>query len=47
MIARALFIRMPFVAPMNRCIRISCGDEAAMDLVAKALPEALKAARSA
>ena len=47
MIARAVFIRMPFVAPMNRCIRISCGDEAAMDLVAKALPEALKAARSA
>ena len=47
MIARAVFIRMPFVAPMNRCIRISCGDEAAMDLVAKALPEAMKAARSA
>ena len=46
MIARAVFIRMPFVAPMNRCIRISCGEAAAMDLVAKTLPEALKAARS-
>ena len=46
MVARAVFIRMPAVAPMNRCIRISCGDEAAMALVAKTLPEALKAARS-
>ena len=46
MIARAVFIRMPTVAPMNRCIRISCGDAEAMALVAKTLPEALKAARS-
>ncbi|MGB2441442.1 pyridoxal phosphate-dependent aminotransferase [Planktomarina sp.] len=46
MIARAVFVRMPAVAPMNRCIRISCGAEDAMALVAKTLPEALKAARA-
>jgi histidinol-phosphate aminotransferase len=45
-VARSVFIRMPAVAPMNRCIRISCGDAAAMALVAKVLPQALKAARS-
>jgi histidinol-phosphate aminotransferase len=44
-VARSVFIRMPAVAPMNRCIRISCGDSAAMALVATVLPQALKAAR--
>ena len=46
MIARAVFVRMPAAAPMNRCIRISCGAEDAMALVAKTLQEALKAARA-
>ena len=46
MIARAVFVRMPAVAPMNRCIRISCGAADAMALVAKTLPEALQAARA-
>jgi histidinol-phosphate aminotransferase len=32
---------MPFVAPQNRCIRISCGTEADLAILAKALPEAL------
>ncbi|MDQ2067573.1 pyridoxal phosphate-dependent aminotransferase [Xinfangfangia sp. CPCC 101601] len=41
---RGLFIRMPGVAPLDRCIRISIGPEAAMDVVAEVLPEALKAA---
>jgi histidinol-phosphate aminotransferase len=44
-VARAVFIRMPAVAPMNRCIRISCGDSAAMALVANSLaasPESRK-----
>jgi len=45
-VARSVFIRMPAVAPMNRCIRISCGDTAAMALVATVLPQALKSARS-
>lgn len=42
--ARGIFARMPGVAPLNRCIRISCGPDAALDLFAAALPQALKAA---
>jgi histidinol-phosphate aminotransferase len=41
LIARGVFVRMPFVAPQNRCIRISCGTEADLDILAEALPEAL------
>lgn len=40
-----VFVRMPGVAPMDRCIRVSLGDEAAQKLFAAALPRALKAAR--
>ena len=40
-----LFVRMPFVAPHNRCIRISAGTAEDMQLLAQALPEALKIAR--
>ncbi len=36
-----VFIRMPGVAPLNRCIRVSCGPDAAMDLLAEALPKVL------
>lgn len=43
--ARGLFIRMPGVAPLDRCIRISIGDDAALDVVEEVLPQALKAAR--
>ena len=42
---RGLFIRMPGVAPLDRCIRISLGPPELMDLVAEILPEALAAAR--
>lgn len=38
-----VFIRMPGVAPLNRCIRISTGVDADMDLLAEALPKVLKA----
>ncbi|MFT5630467.1 MAG: histidinol-phosphate aminotransferase [Gammaproteobacteria bacterium] len=41
-----VFVRMPFVAPQNRCIRVSCGPAMALDLFADALPKALKSARS-
>jgi histidinol-phosphate aminotransferase len=41
LIARGVFVRMPFVAPQNRCIRISCGTEADLAILAEALPEAL------
>ena len=47
LIARGIFVRMPFVAPQNRCIRISCGTPANLDLFAKALPEALKVVMAA
>ena len=45
MLARGVFIRMPFVAPQDRCIRIALGEEAALDLVAEVLPQALAEAR--
>ncbi|MBR9840828.1 MAG: pyridoxal phosphate-dependent aminotransferase [Rhodobacteraceae bacterium] len=38
---RGVFVRMPFVAPQDRCIRISAGTEADLDILAEALPEAL------
>ncbi len=44
-LARGLFIRMPGVAPLDRHIRVSLGDAAAMDVVAEVLPQALAAAR--
>jgi histidinol-phosphate aminotransferase len=44
LIARGVFVRMPFVAPQNRCIRISCGTDADLDILAEALSEALAAA---
>lgn len=43
-LARSVFIRMPGVAPLDRCIRISLGDEAALDVLAEVLPQALAAA---
>ncbi len=44
LVERGIFIRMPFVAPMDRCIRISCGRPEDLDRLAVALPEALAAA---
>jgi histidinol-phosphate aminotransferase len=45
LIARDVFVRMPFAAPQNRCIRVGCGTDADLDLFAAALPEALAEAR--
>ena len=42
--ARGLFIRMPGVAPLDRCIRVSVGPKAALDVVEEVLPLALRAA---
>ena len=42
LIAQGLFVRMPFVAPQNRCIRISCGTDKNLDLFSAALPKALE-----
>ena len=43
--ARGVFVRMPFVAPQDRCIRVSCGRPQDLALFAAALPEALAGAR--
>ena len=42
--AQGIFARMPWVAPQNRCIRVSCGSRAELDAFAEALPKALAAA---
>jgi len=46
LVARGIFVRMPFVAPHDRCIRISCGTPADLDAVALALPQAIAEARA-
>jgi histidinol-phosphate aminotransferase len=42
---RGVFVRMPFVAPHDRCIRVTCGREADLAAFAEALPAALAEAR--
>ncbi|WP_298936998.1 pyridoxal phosphate-dependent aminotransferase [uncultured Ruegeria sp.] len=44
LVAQGVFVRMPFAAPQNRCIRVSCGTEADLDAFAAALPVALSVA---
>ncbi len=44
LLARGVFVRMPGVAPLDRCIRVSLGDETALAAFETALPSALKAA---
>lgn len=46
LIAQGIFVRMPFAAPQNRCIRISCGPQRDLDAFAAALPQALKTAKA-
>lgn len=45
LVSRGIFVRMPFVAPQDRCIRISCGTSADLAHFEAALPQALAAAR--
>ncbi|UYV36551.1 pyridoxal phosphate-dependent aminotransferase [Rhodobacteraceae bacterium D3-12] len=47
LVARGFFVRMPFAAPGNRCIRLSCGRPQDLALFETLLPEALVAARNA
>lgn len=42
--SRGVFIRMPGVAPLDRCIRISLGDDQTLDILEETLPLALRAA---
>jgi len=41
LVGQGLFVRMPFTPPQDRCIRVSAGTEADLDLFAVALPRAL------
>jgi histidinol-phosphate aminotransferase len=44
LVARGVFVRMPGVAPLNRCIRVTAGTAADLAILAEELPAALKAA---
>jgi histidinol-phosphate aminotransferase len=44
LIARDIFVRMPGVPPLDRCIRVSAGTKADLDAFAEVLPQALAAA---
>ena len=41
LVAQGLFVRMPFVSPQNRCIRVSAGTTQDLDILADLLPKAL------
>jgi histidinol-phosphate aminotransferase len=45
LINRDVFVRMPGVAPQDRCIRVSAGKKPDLDVFEEMLPEALKAAQ--
>lgn len=47
LVARNIFVRMPFAAPGNRCIRVSAGTESDLDAFEAVLGDALKEAKSA
>lgn len=46
LLERGIFVRMPGVAPLNRCIRISAGRPADLDLVEAELPEVIRSLTS-
>ena len=46
LVTRGLFVRMPFTAPQDRCIRVSCGTEKELAAFAEALPAALTDAKA-
>jgi histidinol-phosphate aminotransferase len=43
LVARGIFVRMPGVAPHDRCIRVSLGDDAALNAFAETLPQVIAA----
>ncbi|MFP4274066.1 MAG: pyridoxal phosphate-dependent aminotransferase [Paracoccaceae bacterium] len=47
LVRRGVFVRMPGVAPLDRCIRISTGTDADMAALEETLPEALAEAHAA
>ena len=46
LVSRGIFVRMPFAAPGNRCIRVGVGLPQDLDLFAEALPQVLEKARA-
>lgn len=44
LVANGIFVRMPFTAPQDRCIRVSCGTAEQLDAFETAFPAALAAA---
>ncbi|WP_136440840.1 pyridoxal phosphate-dependent aminotransferase [Pacificoceanicola onchidii] len=46
LIEEGVFVRMPFVAPQDRCIRVSAGRPEDLAILAESLPKALKAAQN-
>lgn len=46
LISDGIFVRMPFMAPQNRCIRVSAGTTSELNQFAQALPRALDLARN-
>ena len=46
LVARNVFVRMPFAAPGNRCIRVSAGKKADLDKFEAVLGDAIKVAQS-
>lgn len=47
LLARDVFARKPLSPGLDRCIRISCGLDAELDILAEVLPKAVAAARTA
>jgi histidinol-phosphate aminotransferase len=45
LLGRGVFVRMPGVAPLDRCIRVTVGPPEALAAFAAALPGALEEAR--
>jgi histidinol-phosphate aminotransferase len=46
LVAAGIFVRMPGVAPLNRCIRVTAGTPEDLAIFAEELPKALKAANA-
>ncbi len=42
LVDQGIFVRMPFTAPQDRCIRVSCAPDAGVEAFAQALPKALE-----
>jgi histidinol-phosphate aminotransferase len=46
LLLKDVFARKPGIAPLDRCIRISCGRGEDLDILERVLPDAIAAARA-